>query len=76
MKAQIMTPYIGTGIVGEDEFRPQIIRDYPLLCADVTGLSVEQIIPGPNLLVVDIDCSLEIMNAIENDNNCLVIWSE
>lgn len=76
IRARILTPWIGTGQSG-DPYRAQIAGDYALdTCVDVTGQPVVNLIPGPNLVTVEIKCGQAVYDAVAADPNYTVLWSE
>jgi hypothetical protein len=77
VKAQVMSPWAGDGKMRETAFRPRVCDDYQIeRFNDISGQKAEVIIPGPNLLVVEIECSAETLTTIESDLTYYIIWSE
>ena len=78
--AQIMTPWTGTGGYTEeglsDSNRPLLGDEYQLVkWEDVTGQHRGEL-PEPNLYVVQVVCTPEVLAAIEADDQYYVLWSE
>ena len=44
--------------------------------SDATGQPMKNIIPDPNLVVVRVECEVDMLEAIEADGEYLVLWSE
>lgn len=65
-RAQLLTLWTGSGISMADARRPQIAQDFTLFkCTDMTGQPAANLIPSPNLYVVEIVCEDAVMAAIE-----------
>jgi len=76
MVAQILTPYTGTG-QDMDAFRPALADDYQVLTwVDVTGQAAENLIPDPNLVLIEVICEAAVLSQIEGNNRYQVIYSE
>lgn len=66
MRAVILTTWIGDGQSTQTARRPKIADDFRLQrCVDVTGQPAENLVPSPNLFVVEIECSDDVMAAIQ-----------
>lgn len=77
MIAQIVTPFSGDGLTTETAYRPTVADIYSFAkWTDVTGLPTSEIIPGPNLYVIEAEMNAAILAAIEADPNYYVLWSE
>jgi len=72
--AQVLTRWDGDGII--TPYHPEISSAYSLGWNDITGQDVSIIIPEINIFVVEVTCDLQTLEAIENDPNYQVIWSE
>jgi len=76
MIAQILTPYTGTGREG-DAYRPAVADDYRALTwVDVTGQVADNLIPDPNLVLIEVTCDSGTLSQIEGDNRYQVLYSE
>jgi hypothetical protein len=76
MIAQILTPYIGDGSDLEP-YRPLVSDRYSVTAwTDVTGTPNTNIVPTVNLYVVQIVCDEPILDAIADDSDFAIIWSE
>lgn len=75
MKAQILTPWIGTGSI-EDPFRPLLGDVIKCSWTDVTAQPSERLHPDPNLFVVAVNCSADDLAVVESDGRFFVLWSE
>lgn len=75
--AQILTAFSGDGLTTETAYHPAVADAYMLTkWTDITGLSSSEIIPGPNLYVVEAQMDAAILAALEADPNYYVLWSE
>jgi hypothetical protein len=75
-RAHVLTPWIGSGAVG-NAYRPQLARDYALAsCLDATAQPASSILPLPNLHAVEIVCTDAVLAQIAADPHYHLIWSE
>ena len=75
-EAEVTTPWTGTGTM-EDSNRPLIGDTYSLKkWEDTTGQPAENLQPDPNIYIIKIQCTEEVLNQIEADENYTVLWSE
>ena len=80
---EVVTPWTGTG-QGEDANRPDVADKYMAgtywregqKWEDVTGQSVAQIKPDPNLYVIYMELEADVLEALEKSNDYLILWSE
>lgn len=73
--AAVVTPWAGDGQSAATAFGPKIAQDYVLTkWRDVTGQA--NIIPTPNLYVVEIACADAVLATLQADPNYLVLWSQ
>lgn len=73
--SQILTGWTGNGYTVP--YHPQLSDDYVLSSwQDVTGQSASEIVPEVNLFIIEAVCDIGVLEAIENDQNYQVIWSE
>ncbi len=76
MKAEILSPWIGTGSIA-DPNRPRVADDHPLISwTDTTGQPAQNLTPVPNLFVIEVEATAALITAIEADPNYEVLWSE
>ena len=76
MNARIITPWTGTG-TGADPNRPLVGDLYPLLkWTDVTGQPAAELLPDPNLYVIDAQLTSTVLANIGADSRFFVLWSE
>lgn len=76
-RAEIITPWIGTGATTADANRPQLGDDHTLSrWEDVTGQPSENLHPTPNLFIVRANMTDAVLAAIETDPTYEVLWSE
>lgn len=76
MRAEILTPWAGTG-TQENPYRPLLIDDHEVvLYRDTTGQVAENIRPDPNLLIIEIVCDDLVLDAVESDPKYEVLTSE
>lgn len=65
-RARLLSPWTGDGLTAVTARRPQIGDDFALQsCTDVTGQPAANLVPSPNLLVVEITCDDATMAAIQ-----------
>lgn len=65
-RAQVCTTWVGTGVTSNDARRPKIAGDFALQSVvDVTGQPAANLIPDPNLYVVEIVAADAVMDTIE-----------
>lgn len=76
MRAEVITAWIGDGLSIETAKRPHVAGHYKLKCEDTTGQDGANIVPKPNMCIVQIECSPETLLEIEDDPIYLVLWSE
>ncbi len=75
--AQILTPWTGDGRTLETAFRPQLMDDFKIdQYTDLTGQPNAQLIPSPNLLLVQVQVSPAVLAQIEANPTYLVVSSE
>lgn len=73
-RASILT---GWSEIGPRRFRPAVVDDHHLSdWTDVTGQPFENLIPAPNLCVVEALVDEATLDAIEADNRYFVLESE
>lgn len=76
MRAQIITPWIGSGTI-EDPYMSLVGQAFKLQkLSDVTDQRGNMLPPNPNLSVVEVECDAPTLAAIEADNRFMVLWSE
>lgn len=75
--AQIITQFFGDGLTTETAFRPAVADACPLQkWRDVTALASAEIMPAPNLYVIEAEMDTETLAQIEADPNFWILWSE
>ena len=76
-RAEILTDWIGDGLSLATGNRPHVANAYALArYEDVTGQPSANLQPDPNQFIVRIECEVDVLEAIESDNDYLVLWSE
>ena len=75
MIARILTPWTGEGTPTSPN-RPLLDDIFPVSWQDVTAQSSENLKPDPNLYVIEVVCSAEVLSQIEADNRFMVLWSD
>ena len=79
VKAEIITPWVQSTIDGLGlTNRPRLITDHPSISrmTDTTKQLSENLLPKPNMYIVQIECSPETLLEIEDDPLYQVLWSE
>ena len=73
--ARVVTQWVAA--TTERGNHPRIDDDHNLYSwSDVTGQSVDVISPDPNAYTVEVVCDEVTLDALEADDNCVVMWSE
>lgn len=76
IRARVETPYAGTG-TQVDPYRPRLLDEYPVQsCVDLTGQPSAELVPNPNLYVVEVTCDEATLAAIQADSRYTVVSSE
>jgi hypothetical protein len=77
MIAQIVTAWIGNAS-HFDPYRPRLHDDYPAIyrCVDATEQDAAQVVPEPNLYVVQVWCDAATLTLIEADPRYLVLEAQ
>lgn len=78
--AQILTPWVGTGVAPADTRRPKLADDYPAIQSwtDATGQPAADLIPDPNAYVIEATLDDTVLAQIEADPSYgqgAVLWS-
>lgn len=74
VRAAVLT---GWSEIGPRKFRPAIVEDYGLKeWTDITGQPSANIMPEPNLFVLEIRCEPATLDAIEADGRYCVLIAE
>lgn len=79
IRAEILTPWVGTGLSDEDKYRAKLGVDFPGVLGDVTGQPAANLKPDPNLFIVEIvrDAStLDAIAAHPDYGPAAILWSE
>ena len=72
-RALVLTSWSGTGVSPETAYLPDILTHQ---CLSYNNITSGEIIPDPNIVAVEITCTDEVLEDIEADSNCSVVWSE
>jgi hypothetical protein len=80
IRARVITPWVGTG-ADSDPFRPKITNDISIVgsWSDVTGLPVTEIVPDPNMYVIELetdDATIDAIVAHKDYGVGVILWKE
>lgn len=74
--AAVVTPWTGAG-THANPYRPKLAVEYPgVTWDDITGQTTKQIVPSPNAYTLLIRCDGTTLDAIEDDTDYVVLWTE